>query len=448
MATTTVDTKFETLSLEPSTVGSSHSPVQAQAPSPLTPAQIAIVKATVPVLQQHGETITTLFYKNLLEAHPELRGIFNATAQSTGRQPRALAAAVLAYATHIDNLPALSRAVERIAHKHASLGVQPGQYAVVGEHLMGAIGAVLGDAATPEIVDAWTTAYGVLAAVFVGREKQLYQAHADWVGWRKFRIARKAVEAEGIASFYLEPADGVPLPTYLPGQYISLQTFVPQLGHVQSRQYSLSQAPRREGDYYRISVRKNNGEAAGVPGLISNALHDDLAVGDVVELTHPQGEFLVDPADRSREGVPMVLMSAGVGATPILAILDSATGDAPDTVRRPISWLHASRSRAVQPFATAVRAIQRANADRMSSHVFLKTVGPDDRQGVDYDFGGTRMDLGQVDRDKHLFVGDARAEYFLCGPEAFMVDMRQALEEMGVARERVFLELFATGDAA
>jgi nitric oxide dioxygenase len=150
----------------------------------LTPEQIAIVKATAPVLQEHGNTITTVFYNNLLNANPELKNIFSLTSQTTGRQPRALAGAVLAYATYIDDLPKLRGAVERIAHKHVSLQVSAAQYDVVGRFLIQAIGQVLGDAATPDIVDAWTNAYGVLAGVFIGREAQMYEANkADhWVG--------------------------------------------------------------------------------------------------------------------------------------------------------------------------------------------------------------------------------------------------------------------------
>jgi len=415
-------------------------------PLALTASQIAIVKATAPVLKEHGTTITALFYRNLLTAHPALNNMFNTAAQRTGAQPRALAASVLAYATHIDDLPALRHAVERIAHKHASLGVEPEQYALVGEHLMGAIGAVLGDAATPEIVDAWTAAYAVLASVFIGRERELYDAHKNWLGWRKFRITRRQREAEGIESFYLAPVDGAPLPSYLPGQYVSLKLFVSSLGYAQSRQFSLSEAPREEGDYYRITVKREEGPTIEVPGLISLMLQDECEVGSVVELTHPQGEFFVDPRDRSKEGVPLVLISAGVGATPIMSILDSVTQEKPGVAQRPISWLHASRSRKAQPFADVVQNIAKANAARMSSRVFLRTLTPEDDAGAHYDFGDIRMDLGKLDKARDLFIPNQAAEYYICGPEPFMRDVRADLEAMGVSRDRINLELFATGD--
>jgi len=426
----------------------------------VTESQIAIVKATAPVLKEHGVTITTVFYENLLRENPDLNNVFSSTSQATGRQQRALAGAVLGYATYIDDLPKLKHAVERIAHKHVSLQVTPAQYDVVGKYLIQAIGQVLGDAATPEIVDAWIAAYGALAQVFINREGEMYKANAadNWVGWRKFRIVRKESESSVITSFYLAPADGhAPLPKFYPGQYLSLQVPVPQLGYLQSRQYSLSAAPTPKGEYYRISVKREDATAeTDVAGLISNLLHAKYAVGDEVELSHPQGEFYVDPNDTSKEGVPAVLISAGVGATPLKAILDSLTtapggGDAqqqqPPAVRRPVSWIHSARSSATQPFGDAVRQVCRQN-ENVTANVFLRNLRPDDRAGVHYEFGDMRLDLARLDADAHLFVRDPRAEYFVCGPEPFMVDVRSALVALGVDRSRIFLELFATGDVA
>lgn len=417
----------------------------------LTPEQIAIVKATAPVLKEHGTTITQLFYDNMIGENPELRDIFNRTSHVTGRQPRALAGAVLGYATYIDDLPKLSAAVERIAHKHVSLGITPPQYDIVGKYLIAAIGQVLGDAATPEIVDAWTNAYTALAGVFIGLEATMYKANAaeNWVGWRKFRILRKLAESDNITSFYLQPVDGAKLPSYLPGQYISLQVFVSQYGHLQSRQYSLSQGPREDGDYYRISVKKEPAvDADNVPGVISNMLHDTLNEGDEVEISHPQGEFFVDPKDQSKAGVPAVLISAGVGATPLMSILTTlAPEDKKAPVQRPVTWIHASHSSTLLPFGDAVRRITDAN-DHVSAHVFLKTLGPQDKAGVDYNFGESRLDFEKLNGEKDLHLNNGQAEYFVCGPESFMIDVRKALVARGVSLDRVHLELFNTGNVS
>ncbi|KAL2151035.1 hypothetical protein VTH82DRAFT_6133 [Thermothelomyces myriococcoides] len=413
----------------------------------LTDDQINIVKATAPVLQQHGVTITKVFYENMLREVPELNNIFNSGNQATGKQQRALAGAVLAYATYIDDLDKLKDAVERIAHKHVSLQVTPEQYDIVGKYLIQAIGQVLGDAATPAIVDAWISAYDFLAKIFINREGEMYKANAadGWTGWRKFRIARKVPESSVITSFYLTPVDGERLPKYLPGQYVSVRVPVPQLGEgrLQPRQYSLSEGPSPGGEYYRISVKKEDGASeSNVPGLISNLLHDKYNVGDEVEVSHPQGEFYVDPADTSKEGVPAVLISAGVGATPVKAILDSLT--TPGAVRRPVSWIQSARSRAALPFAESVRQITREH-NNVTANIFLRNLNPDDVLGVHYEFGDMRLDLAKLDKDSHLFLNDPRAEYFVCGPEPFMIDVRSTLTALGVDRSRIFLELFGTG---
>lgn len=124
----------------------------------LTPSQVRTIKATVPVLAEHGNTITTRFYHDLLEVHPELKNVFNNTHQATGHQAQALAGALYAYAANIDDLGKLSPAVELICHKHASLFIRPDQYDVVGKHLLETMSTVLGEAATPEILEAWGAA--------------------------------------------------------------------------------------------------------------------------------------------------------------------------------------------------------------------------------------------------------------------------------------------------
>src|SRR5687767_4727357 len=135
---------------------------------------IAVIKATIPALQAHGETLTRHFYKRMFNANPEVKAFFNPAHQHAGSQQRALAAAILAYATHIENPGALAGAVELIAQKHVSLGVKAEHYPVVGENLLAAIKEVLGDAATEGVIKAWGQAYGVLADIMIKREAEIY----------------------------------------------------------------------------------------------------------------------------------------------------------------------------------------------------------------------------------------------------------------------------------
>nr|WNH24672.1 GoxA-GS1-VHb [synthetic construct] len=135
---------------------------------------INIIKATVPVLKEHGVTITTTFYKNLFAKHPEVRPLFDMGRQESLEQPKALAMTVLAAAQNIENLPAILPAVKKIAVKHCQAGVAAAHYPIVGQELLGAIKEVLGDAATDDILDAWGKAYGVIADVFIQVEADLY----------------------------------------------------------------------------------------------------------------------------------------------------------------------------------------------------------------------------------------------------------------------------------
>ncbi|GAB4544008.1 MAG: hypothetical protein Tsb0014_37930 [Pleurocapsa sp.] len=138
---------------------------------------IDIVKSTAPALKEHGKTITSRMYEIMFATHPEVKSQFDMSAQANGTQPAKLATAVYAYATHIDDLGALKAAVNKIAHRHVATHVLPEQYPIVGECLLQAIKDVLGDAATAEVMTAWTEAYRVLADIFINREQQIYQGN-------------------------------------------------------------------------------------------------------------------------------------------------------------------------------------------------------------------------------------------------------------------------------
>jgi nitric oxide dioxygenase len=136
---------------------------------------IDIVKSTAPVIKEHGKAITSRMYEIMFDTHPEVKSQFDMSAQANGTQPAKLATAVYAYAAHIDDLGALKSAVDQIAHRHVATHVLPEQYPIVGECLLKAIQDVLGDAATSEVVTAWTEAYQALADILIDREQQIYQ---------------------------------------------------------------------------------------------------------------------------------------------------------------------------------------------------------------------------------------------------------------------------------
>lgn len=410
---------------------------------PLTPEQTVLIKASVPVLKEHGLDITRIFYTNMIAAHSELENIFNKANQVELHQPKALAHALFAYASHINDLGVLSPAVELIANKHASLYIRPEQYGIVGEYLLAAMKDVLGDALTPELHEAWAVAYWQLANIFIKKEESIYAAAEGWTDWRDFKIARKVVESKEITSFYLEPVDGEKLPAFKPGQYISVQIEVPSLGHMQTRQYSLSDAPR--DDYYRISVKREAGldpkakRSTCHPGLVSNIMHDLKNVGDTVRVSHPQGDFFLDHT-HAAEDWPIVLVSGGVGLTALTSMLNSLVAR---HSTRPISWIHAARSNDVRAFGHHLRQIQQTS-DNVQAVFFDARPSPDLVLGKDYDYAG-KLDLSRLDKENELFVWDPRTQYYICGPTGFMLDTEKSLVDLGIGKERIKMELFGTG---
>ena len=283
--------------------------------TPLSPQTIAIVKATVPALAQYGTAITTAMYRRLFEdAH--IRALFNHSNQGEGgAQVNALAAAILAYAQNIENLGALAPAVERIAYKHIGYHILPEHYPYVATALLGAIKEVLGDAASDEILSAWGEAYWFLAEILKAREAviraELETVTGGWTGWRTFEVTDKRKESEVITSFVLRPTDGRPVLRHNPGQYLTFRLNAPGQPELK-RNYSISNAPN--SDHYRISVKR---EAAGKGG--SRYLHDMIKVGDLLEATPPAGDFYLAEAPKR----PVVLLSGGVGLTPMISIAET-----------------------------------------------------------------------------------------------------------------------------
>lgn len=145
--------------------------------APLSETTIAIVKATAPVLQEHGVAITTRMYERLF-VNEDVRALFDQAAQESGDQPRRLAAAILGYAQNVDKLQNLTPVVARMVARHVETGVKPEHYPLVADALLPAIRDVLGDAASEEVLAAWGEAYWFLADILIGKERELYEAQA------------------------------------------------------------------------------------------------------------------------------------------------------------------------------------------------------------------------------------------------------------------------------
>ena len=250
----------------------------------MTPQHIELVKATVPVLRENGVALTTYFYNRMLNNHPELKNTFNLDHQSTGRQPRALAAAVLAYAEHIENPSVLAKAVERITTKHVSLDIQPDQYAIVGENLLHSISEVLDVPMDSDLIAAWKAAYTQLAELLIGVEKSKYDALASknggWAGWRNFEITTIEDTASG-KLFSLKAQDGNAIAPAEADEYISVRIQVPGAEIRQPQQFGLAEAQTGQ---YQILVKS---EEQPSEFSVNNILIQHYKAGDIVEVSAP-----------------------------------------------------------------------------------------------------------------------------------------------------------------
>lgn len=394
---------------------------------------IAIVKATVPVIKESGQAITEHFYSLLFAENPELQHVFNMANQANGRQQSTLAVAILSYAANIDNLSALGGAVDNIAAKHFSLDIAPEQYDIVGRNLLRAIREVLGESiATDEVLDAWAEAYQALADVLIGREQQLYQEarQQGWSGFKAFRVDRIVDESSEIRSFYLSPVDGKPLPAYQPGQFLSVKVADPDWDYEEIRQYSLSDRHTPQG--YRISVKREKSASEDIPdGRVSGYLHSSVRVGSLLDVHMPAGDFYLRSGTR-----PVVLISGGVGITPMLSMLNDMM------IRqdsRQVVWLHGTRNCKTHAFAAHIEQLKREYPGVNAITAYEDTAGAD--QGVDYDHQGyiTQALLAQQ--------CPADADYYFCGPLPFMKAIYAQLKALGVADERLNYEVFGPGES-
>ncbi|NRD79127.1 NO-inducible flavohemoprotein [Bacillus sp. BRMEA1] len=390
---------------------------------------IDIVKSTVPVLEQNGEKITTRFYQLMFGAHPELLNIFNHANQKQGRQQRALASAVYEAAKHIDNLSVILPVVNQIAQKHRSLGIKPEHYPIVGKYLILAIKDVLGNAATDDIIDAWTEAYGVIADAFIGIEAELYSQAANqkggWDGFREFIVDRKVIESDVITSFYIKPVDQKEIASFQPGQYISIKLEISGETFTHIRQYSLSDAPGK--DYYRISVKLEAG-TLNPDGKVSNYLHDHINEGDIVKVSAPAGDFVLSFDKKT----PVVLLSGGVGLTPMMSMLKTVIEQQPE---RDVTFIHAANNGLVHAFRDEVDSIEKN--ENLKSFVFYASPTEDDRQNNRFDVEGfvTKNWLKE-----NVSINDS--DFYFCGPTPFMKAIYLSLKELGVEDDRIHFEFF------
>lgn len=395
----------------------------------ITQEQKNLVTATVPILKENGVLLTTHFYKRMFAHNPELKNVFNMGNQQNGRQQTALAMAVLAYAEHIENPGVLMPVVDGIGQKHVSLSIRPEHYIIVGEHLLASISEVLGDAATPEILDAWRVAYAQLAQIMSGHETKLYRKQVEkkggWTGWRPFIVRAKVQESTEITSFHLYPADGGAVTDFTPGQFLSVRLFLPELNLLQPRQYSISNAPN--GLYYRISVKKEISGNPNPDGLISNRLHDFINLGDLIDVSAPAGTFLL----KNDNDHPAVFISGGVGQTPLISMLEELIKSGSKKTK---TWIHGARNEDVHAFKKLID-YWAEDENAIQKHIFYNNADRSTAQDTCYP-GWVELDV--IGND----IITENTDYYICGPAPFISKHYNHLVSKGISKEYIHFEEF------
>jgi len=398
--------------------------------NPLSQETIETVKSTIPFLMENGIALTEHFYKRMFEGNPEVKEFFNSSNQESGAQQRALGGAICAFAQNIETPENLAEAVKRIANKHVSLGVKEEHYPIVGEHLLGAIDDLL-NPAPPEILTAWGEAYGFLVGVLVGAEDELYHEQVaqdgGWNGFRKFQVFKREHESQWITSFYLRPVDGEAISKFQAGQYLTVR--VPgQDGITTMRNYSLSGSP--DWDYYRISVKREVPQHADTPeGYVSSYLHTKIGVGEELEIGPPCGEFFLGehPVE-----TPLLLLSGGVGITPLLSMLHCVQGN-------PVTFLHCAINGQTHALRDEVLELVGSH-ENVVAHFRYSAPTEEDRND------GRHHSEGLLTPDFLSKFVTPETEIYFCGPKAMMQHIYKALRDLEHPSEKIHFEFFGPHD--
>ncbi|MDK8242407.1 hemin transporter [Corynebacterium sp. HMSC05C01] len=373
----------------------------------LSDAHAETVKATLAPVADNMQTIATTFYSKMFAAHPELiSDLFNRGNQKQNAQQKALAASVVKFAAHLvdDSQPDPVMMLDRIAHKHVSLGITEDQYQIVHDNLMAAIAETLGEAVTPEVAEAWDAVYWLMADVLIKHEKELYASDgvADGDVFRRGTVTAKEALSETVTAFTVEGDFSAPKP----GQYTSIGVKLDD-GARQLRQYSIIDG---DASHYRIAVQKD--------GEVSSYLQERVAVGDTVDATLAAGDLVLRPGEN-----PIVLISSGIGSTPLTGILTHLVKH--DDPRR-VTYVHSDSSEATWAQAQESRDLVAALNDG-SIHPFFRD-------------SGERIDIHNIDV--------AGADVYLCGGTGFLQSLRDDLAALpeDKAPANVFYELFSPND--
>ncbi len=374
----------------------------------ITGEQKEIIKSTAPILKEHGKEITSIFYKHMFQAHPELLNLFNQTNQKIGSQPLALANTIYFAAENIDNLDVLMPQIQHIAHKHRALTILPEHYPIVGKYLLLAIDEFLGDKGDANILNAWSNAYDVIASIFIDIEKKLYDALGPDErdkGFISLTIVKKQKIANGpIVSLTLKRHDGGKIHHYHSGQYLTLR--VKKDNYFHNRHYSLIQP--FNGKTYRIAIKQ---EIDHEPkGIVSNEIINNYKEGDKILATLPAGTFTLMQNARHH-----LFIAGGIGITVLSSMIEELHKQGKSNT---VTLIHCVPTEGHAAFAKQMRSILPRN------HYHLLLQGKHLLRG---------LIRNRLKPDTHVY---------LCGSVPFMNKVENYLAEYGHPSSHIHVEAF------
>ncbi|GAB4371605.1 MAG: 2Fe-2S iron-sulfur cluster-binding protein [Elainellaceae cyanobacterium] len=254
-------------------------------------------------------------------------------------------------------------------------------------------------------------------------------ADYSWKNWRNFVVIHKVKESEEITSFYLQPEDRESIPNFQPGQFLTIKLDISGQASAVIRTYSLSDYTE-PCEYYRLSIKREPSPSGSnfMPGIASNFMHDQVHEGSIIAVKPPAGKFVLDV----QKSLPAVLISNGVGITPMMSMAKAATLNS----KRSIWFVHGARNGRFHAFRDEVAAIAKQNP---KLHVHFAYSRPE------LDDTGYYHSTGYVDIKLIKSLVNQDAEYFLCGSPAFMRSLREGLTAAGVAANQIFFEAFTKG---
>lgn len=372
----------------------------------LTEKEIQTIRETVPLLKEHGQTITSKFYNRLFIEHPELKNIFNQTNQKKGLQSSALAMAVLAAAEHIDDLSPIVPVIMPVVYKHCALQVLPEHYPIVGENLLWTIKEVTGLTDDSEVIQTWGKAYQEIADAFIGLEKQVYEQMA-WSGFKPFEVTNINQETSIIKSFTVK-SDDIDLSQFTPGQYITVDIDSPKLPYNAKRHYSIVDGGK---DYLTFGVRRDVSE--GHEGEVSTILHDDVEIGDTISLSAPVGGFGIVNSENNQ-----LFLGSGVGVTPLVSMFRQAVSE-----HTPSTFVQVT-----------------SDSDNVAFEEVLKTIEQqDDNSNLQLHYRDTD---GYIKAEDLKQLIDENTEIYVCGGQSFINSMIVNLQTLNVPESKIHFETF------